>query len=188
MTLPIWFFIVLLIVSLAGFVFTILVFKKIFYPPKIEAIEGLSMEAFHNPIVEAVNDLKTSIVDLRAAQSKTILEQAKADLALMKSIHELPAKTLNTIQGSANTTTGKLGELIKFIELQRAYDRIFPVGDIVDFIGIRFPNGDDKGVVEFIDVKTGDKAVLNADQKKLRTMINDSKETITFKVVKVDIS
>jgi|688.fasta_scaffold657440_1 predicted Holliday junction resolvase-like endonuclease len=174
--------------SVIGFIFSVIVLKRVLTAPKVEMIEGLSVSSWQDPIVEAVKDLKTDIVDLRIAQSKTILEQAKVDMSLMKSIQELPVKTLNTIQGSANTTTGKLGELIKFIELQRAYDRIFPVGDIIDFIGIRFPNGDDKGAIDLIEIKTGDKAVLNTDQKKLRDMIASSKDTINFKVVKVEIT
>lgn len=188
MILPTWLYIGSFVISLIGLILTIIGFRKIFNPPKIKMIEGLSVEAFHNPIVETVEKLGENLKVVIANQSKISTEQAKIDMVLLRSIQELPVKTLNTIQGSANTTTGKLGELIKFIELQRAYDRIFPVGDIVDFIGIRFPNGEDKGAIEFIDVKTGDKAVLNNDQKKLRTMVNESKETISFKVVKVDIS
>jgi predicted Holliday junction resolvase-like endonuclease len=103
-------------------------------------------------------------------------------------LEKIPTKTLNTIQGSVNSTTGKLGELMSFLELQRAYDRLMAVGNIVDFIGIRFPTETDPGAIDFIDVKTGDKAVLNADQKKLRDFINAHKERISFKTVKVSIT
>jgi len=112
----------------------------------------------------------------------------KQESALTTALEKVPTKVLNTIQGSVNTTTGKLGELIKFLELQRTYDRLIITGDIVDFLGIRFPKGDDPGAIEFIDIKTGDKAALNADQKKLRDLISKNKDVIAFKVVKVEIS
>ena len=108
--------------------------------------------------------------------------------ALATGVEKIPTKTLNTIQGSVNTTAGKLGELITFIELQRSYDRFMMVGNIVDFIGIRFPQGDTPGAIEFIDVKTGDKAVLNPDQKKLKNMIENQKDCLSFKVVKVELT
>ena len=148
--------------------------------PNLDMVVGTLAE-YTDPSLGPLAELKGQIEKL---ESKTVDSVKK----IAQSLELLPGRTLNTIQGSANTTTGKLGELIKFIELQRAYDRIFPVGDIVDFIGVRFPTATDKGAIDFIDVKTGDKAVLNSDQKKLRDMINNSKETITFKLVKVDIT
>lgn len=181
MTIPIWFYVASFSMSLIGLILSIVGLKKMSSssPPLVVQDDSL---------LQMVKETRVDIGEVKALQAKVGFENSRADSALLKSIQELPTRTLNTIQGSANTTTGKLGELIQFIELQRAYDRIFPVGDIVDFICIRFPNGEDKGAIEFVDVKTGDKAVLNSDQKKLRAMINDSKETIAFKVVKVDIT
>lgn len=163
---------------------------RYFWKPleKVEVGEIGSFEWPPKEFVETIEGIKSGLNDVKAEQEKLKHEEAKVFMALAKAIDQIPTKTLNTIQGSANTTTGKLGELIQFIELQRAYDRIFPVGDIVDFIAIRFPNGTDKGIIDFIDVKTGDKAVLNSDQKKLRTMITETKDVINFKLVKVDIT
>jgi predicted Holliday junction resolvase-like endonuclease len=153
--------------------------RRYFWGPKIEVTSGLS--DYVDPSLEPLAKLRESF---EKSESRN-LEAFKKLSALMEGV---PARTLNTIQGSANTTTGKLGELIKFIELQRVYDRIFPVGDIIDFIGIRFPSGEDKGAIDLIEIKTGDNATLNQDQKKLRDMITNSKDSINFKVVRVEIT
>lgn len=105
---------------------------------------------------------------------------------LATAIKGTPSKTLNTIQGSVNNTTGKMGEMMQLIELQRIYDRLVVVGDIIDFIGIRFDG--DEATVDFIDIKTGKKAVLNADQRKLRDLIAKTPTPVTFKTVKVQIT
>lgn len=137
-------------------------------PPPFKATSSLTSEEYQN-IVKLINKMEGNLVVMSAGLEK------------------IPAKTLNTIQGSVNSTTGKLGELMTFIELQRAYDRLMTVGNIVDFIGIRFPTETLPGAIDFIDVKTGDKAVLNPDQKKLKTMIEKSKECVSFKIVKVEL-
>tara|TARA_B100000809_G_scaffold265600_1_gene324946 strand:+ start:1708 stop:2199 length:492 start_codon:yes stop_codon:yes gene_type:complete len=104
-------------------------------------------------------------------------------------LEALPSRVLRTFQGSVNTTTGRLGELVKFIELQRLYDRLIPVGNVVDFIGISFPDKehpeDYPGTIDFIDVKTGKRAALSKDQKLLRKLVED--KLISFSVVKVEV-
>lgn len=133
------------------------------------------------PIGRQIQELSEKIIEARR-------DAANQNVMISRLLDQIPAKTLNTIQGSINTTTGKIGELIKFIELQRTYDRLIPVGDIVDFIGISFPVGDSPGVMDFIEVKTGDKAVLSPDQKKFKLMFGEKKAPISFKVVRVDIT
>ena len=134
-----------------------------------------------SPFLENIESLshRLSIFENNSAKALSVLAQA---------IKETPVKTLNTIQGSVNTTTGKLGEMIQLIELQQAYDRVIVVGDIVDFICINFGEGDNEAVVDFIDVKTGKKAVLNTDQKKLRDLITLNPSCVKFKTVKVHIT
>lgn len=105
---------------------------------------------------------------------------------IAKAIKETPNKTLKTIQSSGNTTKGKLGEMMQWLELQRSYDRLIVVGSIVDFIGVKL-TGDDP-CIDFIDIKTGKAAALSSDQRKLRDFIRDHPEKITFKTVKVDIA
>jgi predicted Holliday junction resolvase-like endonuclease len=111
---------------------------------------------------------------------------------LGKKVEGIPSKTLNTIQGSINTTTGKLGEIIQYLELQKSYDRFIVLGDIVDFIGIKFSNENSPGVIELVDVKTGKRAALSEDQKQLRNLVEafnkqlpkDLAPLIVFKVVR----
>lgn len=106
---------------------------------------------------------------------------------LAEEVARVPVKTLNTIQGSANSMTGKMGELVTTLALQAQYDRLMPLGDVVDFIGIKYPEGEDPGRIDFIEVKTGDRAVLNADQKKVQKIITSHKDKISFKLVKVEV-
>ena len=67
-------------------------------------------------------------------------------------------------------------------------DRLIVAGDIVDYIGIRFPIGDIPGAIDFIDIKTGKSASLSSDQRKLRDLIEKSADIFSFKVVKVQIT
>lgn len=181
MTIPIWFYAASFSMSLIGLILSIIGLKKM-------SSSSPSLVVQDDSLLQMIKEARVDIGEVKALQTKVGFENSRADSALLKSIQELPTRTLNTIQGSANTTTGKLGELIQFIELQRAYDRIFPVGDIVDFICIKFPQDGNPGAVHFADIKTGNKAVLNSDQKKLRDMIQNHKEVIDFKVVKVELS
>jgi predicted Holliday junction resolvase-like endonuclease len=127
-------------------------------------------------------DLSESRLESISSKIVTLQNNQSQQIA---SLDVLPTKVLRTIQGSVNSTTGKMGELVKFIELQRMYDRLIPVGSIVDFIGVSFPADDKPGTVAFIDVKTGKRAVLSKEQKILKNLID--KKLITFNVVKVEV-
>lgn len=94
---------------------------------------------------------------------------------LERTIRDLPTKVLHSIQGSINGYKGALGELIGYIELRNGYDRILPLGNIVDFICIRFPTEENEGVVDFVDVKTGSSSRLSKDQRLLQDLINTKK-------------
>ena len=126
-------------------------------------------EAFLN-LVELVSNLNGTVKTMSATLDK------------------IPSKTLNTIQGSVNTTSGKLGELIQYLKLQSTYDRFIITNDICDFIGIRFGREGVEPAIDFIDVKTGNAARLNPDQKKLRAIISEKKNCINFVVVKTEIT
>lgn len=115
-------------------------------------------------------------------------EDLKKEMSIIqKGLKDLPLKTLRTIQGSVSNTTGKIGEMMQMIELQRSYDRLIVLNDISDFLGIKFPEGDDPGHIDFVEIKTGDRAALSADQKKFRDMVQ-GEAPVTFKTVKVTIS
>lgn len=103
--------------------------------------------------------------------------------SLEDAVRVLPSKVLQSIQSSTNTHKGALGELIGYIELRASYDRIIPLGNIVDFVCVRFPTEDDEGCIDFIDVKTGAYSRLSKDQRLLQKLIQEKR--INFKKLKV---
>lgn len=98
-------------------------------------------------------------------------------------IDNLPAKVLESINGSISNQKGKLAELIAYVNLKAGYDKVIPLGNIVDFIGIRFPTEDNSGTFDFIDVKNGKSARLSEDQKQLQRLIQSHR--IQFLKVKI---
>jgi predicted Holliday junction resolvase-like endonuclease len=105
---------------------------------------------------------------------------------LERSLDEMPNKMLQTIIGSTNTHKGALGELIGYVQLRASYDRIIPLGNIVDFVAIRFPDGEQPGHIDFIDIKTGEKSRLSKDQRNLQKLIDEKR--INFIKLKVETS
>jgi len=72
---------------------------------------------------------------------------------------------LESITRSLGKRTGKLNELLATFELTQ-YDRLFYLGEPIDFVGIKYDEG-----IDFIEVKTG-KARLSEDEKKLKELID----------------
>jgi hypothetical protein len=118
-------------------------------------------------------------------------DKSEAILSLLQSQQEaitaLPNKTLQSIQGSANNATGKLGELVQLIKLKDTYDRLIPLNSVSDFMGIKFPTDTDPGCIHFIEVKSN-KATLTLDQKKFKALLDTQNLEIVFKTVKVEIN
>lgn len=133
-----------------------------------------------------LGDIEARLNSLEVRAASSALSFDKQFKQLSTSVDKVPATVLRTIQGSVNSTSGKLGELVQFIELQRAYDRLIPVGNIVDFVAVKFPTEDFPGVVHFIDVKTGKRAVLSRDQKKLKAIVDSG--LIEFHTVKMEVT
>lgn len=107
-----------------------------------------------------------------------------------KAVRELPNKVLQSIQNSTNTQKGAVGELIGFLRLQAQYDRVIPLGNIVDFLCIKLPSDSRSGMdgrIDFVDVKTGKNARLSKDQKALRELISEliQDDRINFVELKV---
>lgn len=98
-------------------------------------------------------------------------------------IDDLPNKVLASINGSISNQKGKLAELIAYVNLKAGYDKVIPLGNIVDFIGIRFPSDKDAGTFDFIDIKNGKSARLSEDQKQLQKLIKTN--NIQFLKVKI---
>jgi len=64
-----------------------------------------------------------------------------------------------------------MAEHISFLKLSSDYDRLIPIGNVVDFIGIKFDSKKETfdGHIDFIDIKTG-KSRLTADQMKVKRL------------------
>jgi len=110
---------------------------------------------------------KIEIPAIEELESK--LRFALASAASVKEIQDaledLPHDLLESITHSLGRRTGKLNELLATFELTK-YDRLFYLGEPVDFVGVKYDEG-----VDFIEVKTG-KARLTEDELKLKDLID----------------
>lgn len=103
---------------------------------------------------------------------------------ISKELDRLPGRTLDSITSSANTYKGRLGELIAYMDIRGSYDKIIPLGGVVDYIGWRVGATDeDPGELVFIDVKNGKQAALSKDQRALKKII----ESGNIKFLKVQV-
>jgi predicted Holliday junction resolvase-like endonuclease len=109
---------------------------------------------------------KVAVPAIDELESK--LRFALASAASVKEIQDtlegLPHDVLESITRSLGQRTGKLNELLATFELTK-YDRLFYLGEPVDFVGIKYGEG-----VDFIEVKTG-KASLSQAEKELKDLI-----------------
>jgi predicted Holliday junction resolvase-like endonuclease len=139
--------------------------------------------------------LVSLLIDLKNLHQKQVLSvnidthpitaQLQQHTSEVKSeLNTLPEEILRALTGSANTHKGKLGELIGYITLKAEYDKIIPLGTIIDFMCIKFSTPEQEGFVDFLDIKTGDSARLNKDQRALKNLIAAKK--IRFKTIKID--
>ena len=87
---------------------------------------------------------------------------------VQSTLRSLPNQLLLSITRSLGKRTGKLNELMATFELTQ-YDRLFYLGDPIDFVGIKYDEG-----VDFIEVKTG-RFRLTEDEKKLKELIEQGK-------------
>ncbi len=93
------------------------------------------------------------------------LASAASVREIQDTLEDLPHDVLESITRSLGKRTGKLNELLATFELTQ-YDRLFYLGEPVDFVGIKYGVG-----VDFIEVKTG-KARLTEDEKELKDLID----------------
>ncbi len=118
-------------------------------------------------LVLVLRPRKVEVPAIEELESK--LRFALASAASVKEIQDmladLPHDVLESITRSLGKRTGKLNELLATFELTQ-YDRLFYLGEPIDFVGIKYDEG-----VDFIEVKTG-KARLTEDEKKLKDLID----------------
>lgn len=97
---------------------------------------------------------------------------------LYKGLQELPARVLQTIQGSINPQKGKMAELLTYAELRYDYDRIIPLGWPIDFIGIK-----NNERIDFIEVKSGTFSLLTDEEKHIKNLIATGR--VHFRLIKI---
>ena len=102
------------------------------------------------------------------AELEEKLRYALASATSVKEIQDtlsrMPRDLLTSITRSLGQRTGKLNELMATFELTE-YDRLFYLGEPVDFIGIKYGKG-----VDFIEVKTG-RASLTPAEVELKDLV-----------------
>ena len=99
------------------------------------------------------------------AKLRFALASAESVREIQDTLECLPRDVLASITRSTGTRSGKLNELLATLELTK-YDRLFYLGDPVDFVGVKYDEG-----IDFIEVKTG-RARLTEDEKKLKDLID----------------
>lgn len=97
---------------------------------------------------------------------------------LYRGVQDLPSKVLQVINGSISPQKGRMAELLTYAELRYDYDRIIPLGQPIDFIGIK--NGER---IDFIEVKSGQFHVLTEEEKHIKNLIVQGK--VNFRLIKV---
>ncbi len=120
-------------------------------------------------LVLVLRPRKVKIPAIEELESKLrfALASAVSVKEIQDTLDDLPHDLLESITRSLGKRTGKLNELMATFELTQ-YDRLFYLGEPIDFVGIKYGEG-----VDFIEVKTG-KARLTEDERKLKDLI-DSK-------------
>jgi predicted Holliday junction resolvase-like endonuclease len=103
-------------------------------------------------------------IDELEAKLRFALASAASVKEIQDALAGLPHDVLESITRSLGKRTGKLNELMATFELTK-YDRLFYLGEPVDFVGVKYDEG-----IDFIEVKTG-RASLTEDEKRLKDLI-----------------
>ncbi len=110
-------------------------------------------------------EVKIPAIEELESKLRFALASAASVKEIQDMLEDLPHDLLESITHSLGRRTGKLNELLATFELTQ-YDRLFYLGEPIDFVGIKYGEG-----VDFIEVKTG-KARLTEDEKKLKELID----------------
>lgn len=115
----------------------------------------------------------------RVHQKKIPAVQTTDTISLYNEIQSVPAKVLAAIQGSINPQKGKMAELLTYAQIRYDYDVIIPLGQPIDFIGIK------KGEkIDFIEVKSGDNHLLTPNEAEIQKLVKTGKVNFRLLVVK----
>lgn len=118
-------------------------------------------------LILALRPRRVRVPDIEELETKLRFALASASsVQEIRSILEgLPHDLLESITRSLGKRTGKLNELLATFELTK-YDRLFYLGEPIDFVGVKYGEG-----IDFIEVKTG-KVRLTEDERKLKELID----------------
>ncbi len=125
------------------FVLLVIIFVLILVPRKVK--------------IPAIEELENKL--------RFALASAASVKEIQDALEDLPHDVLESITRSLGKRTGKLNELLATFELTQ-YDRLFYLGEPVDFVGIKYGES-----VDFIEVKTG-RARLSEDEQKLKELVD----------------
>jgi predicted Holliday junction resolvase-like endonuclease len=114
----------------------------------------------------ALKPRKVEVPSIGELESKLKFALASATSVrdIQDALDDLPHNLLQSITRSLGQRTGKLNELLATFELTQ-YDRLFYLGEPIDFIGVKYGEG-----IDFIEVKTG-RASLTPAEKELKDLI-----------------
>ncbi len=127
-------------------VLLVIVLVLLFRPRKVE--------------VPAIDELESKL--------RFALASATSVKEIQDTLEDLPHDLLESITRSLGKRTGKLNELLATFELTH-YDRLFYLGEPIDFVGIKYGEG-----IDFIEVKTG-KASLSPAERELKDLIESKR-------------
>jgi len=127
-------------------------------------------------IPEPHTDYQAGLLAGQMAQTVEVIGELCETIAEVRA--DLPGKVLQSIQASINPRKGKVGELVTMLQLTSEYQRIIPLGQPVDMIGI----GED--TIDFIEVKSG-KSTLSTMERKIKALVDDGK--VRYIVVRPNI-
>ena len=121
-------------------------------------------------LVVLLRPRKVEVPAVEEMEKKLRFALASADSVkeVLEVLEDMPRDLMQSITKSLGKRTGKLNELMATFELTQ-YDRLFYLGDPIDFVGIKYGEG-----IDFIEVKTG-RFRLTDDERKLRELIEDGR-------------
>jgi hypothetical protein len=115
----------------------------------------------------------------RLHQRKNPTVETTDTISLYNEIQDVPAKVLAAIQGSINPQKGKMAELLTYAQIRYDYDVIIPLGQPIDFIGIKIGEK-----IDFIEVKSGANQLLSPNEAEIKKLIKNGNVNFRLLVVK----
>ena len=102
-------------------------------------------------------------------------------ISLLDEVRKLPVRVLHTLQGSISPRKGKVGELIFYTRLLSEYDRLIPLGQPIDFIGIK-----NRRTIDLIEVKTGGSG-LTREEAEIKRLVEEGRVRFVLQRIDQDV-